>query len=63
MKTEYGFDIKNNTVIKLSPSYYNDVSENTFKYYFFRFNNPTDKPEYLINEINNFIHEYIHIES
>ena len=30
---------------------------------FFRFNNASVIPEYLINEINNFIHEYISIES
>ena len=30
---------------------------------FFRFNNPNDMPEYLINKINNFIHDYIPIES
>ena len=30
---------------------------------FFRYNNPNDMPEYLINEINNFIHDYIPIES
>ena len=30
---------------------------------FFKYNNPSDMPEYLINEINNFIHEYIPIES
>ena len=29
----------------------------------FGYNNPTDMHEYLINEINNFIHDYIPIES
>ena len=63
MKDEYGFDIKNITVIKIPPSYYNDANGNRFTYYFFRFNNPSDMPEYLIHEINNFIHKYIPIES
>ena len=63
MKDKYGFDIKNNTVIKIPPSYYNDANGSRFTYYFFRCNNPTDMPEYLINEINNFINKYISIES
>ena len=49
LKDEYGFDIKNNTVIKIPPSYYNDASKNRFTYYFFKYNNPRDMSEYLIN--------------
>ena len=63
MKVEYEFDIKNNTVIKIPPSYYNDASKNRFTYYLFRFNISNNMPEYIINEINNFIHNYISIES
>ena len=35
LKDEYRFDIKNNTVIKIPPFYYNDASGNKFTYYFF----------------------------
>ena len=63
MKDKYGFDIKTNTVNKIPPSYYYDASWHRFTYYVFRFNNQSYMPEYLINEINNYIHEYISIES
>ena len=50
-------------MINIPLSYYNDASGNRFTYYLFRYNNLSDLPEYLINEINNFIHDYIPIES
>ena len=34
LKDEYECDIKNNTVIKIPPFYYNDASGNKFIYYF-----------------------------
>ena len=42
LKDEYWFNIKNNTVIKIPPSYYNNASGNKFIYYFIRYNNPSD---------------------
>ena len=63
LKNEYGFDIKNNTVIKIPQSYYNDTNGNRFTYYFLRYNNPSDMPEYVISEINSLINIDTPIES
>ena len=60
---EDGFNIKINRVIKIPQSYYNDQNGNRFNYEFFWNNNPKNMHEYLINEINNFIHNDIPIEN
>ena len=58
-KYDYGFDIKNNTVVRMPPSYYNDTSKgelrsDQFKYLYFRFNNPTILPENIITFVIKF---------
>ena len=51
-KDDLGFDIKNNTVIRMPPSYY-DKDGQRFTYYFFKFGEPSVMPDDLINYINN----------
>ena len=73
MKHDFGFDIKNNTVVRMPPSYYNYVNKpkdwyggmlEKFTYLFFRFNNPVRLPRSIINYCNKLTNDrYISIEN
>ena len=67
-KDTNGVDIKNNTAVRMPPSYYeidNEFSiDGKFTYRFFIFNDPRPMPEQLIEELNNLFNPngYIPIE-
>ena len=71
-KHDYGFDIKNNTVVRMPPSNYNYADKpkdgyggmlEKFTYLFFRFNNLVILPRSIINYCNNITNDkYISIE-
>ena len=70
---DYGFDIKNNTVVRMPPSYYNYVDKpkdgyggmlQKFTYLFFRFNNLVILFRSIINYCNKLTNDkYISIEN